>query len=68
MNIYIDIERVIGANGKACLYYPHVHWQLDDEDTVDKIRMDSIKDILQHVLEQNLCERTAKVKIRIGDN
>lgn len=30
MNIWLDIHRAIGSDGKAIMYCPEVHWNLDD--------------------------------------
>lgn len=41
MDIYIDIHRAIGADGKAIMYAPEVHWKIDDQDTItpDNMRL-----------------------------
>lgn len=60
MNIYIDIERMIGANGKACLYYPQVHWSIDEQDTISPATMDMIKEYLEKQL--NDCLKAVKIE------
>ena len=54
MNIWIDIQAVQNSRGQNELYFPTVHWTLDDHDTIPIQRMDELKDILQAVLSENL--------------
>lgn len=55
MNIYIDIDRLVDSCGKATLYYPRVHWNLDDEDSLNAQTMNKMKEEIQEVCEKWLC-------------
>ena len=54
MEINIDIERMIGANGKAKVYIPEVHYEIDDMDYVDMNEMNILKNKIQDVVEDGL--------------
>lgn len=57
MNIWIDIQAVQNARGNNEMYFPTVHWTLDDHDTIPIPRMDELKDKLQAVLSENLDQK-----------
>ena len=54
MKIYIDIDRLIGANGRAQSYTPEVHYEIDDMDYVDMNEMNILKNKIQDVVEDGI--------------
>lgn len=54
MKINIDIERMIGSNGKAKVYIPEVHYEIDDMDYVDMNEMNILKSKIQDVVEDGI--------------
>lgn len=54
MNIIINVDRMIGANGKAQVYIPEVHYEIDDRDYVDMDEMNILKNKLQDIVEEGL--------------
>lgn len=52
MEIYIDIHRAIGAEGKAIIYAPEIHWTIDEKDTITTEGMSIIQARLQHEIEE----------------
>lgn len=54
MNIIINIDRMIGANGRAQAYIPEVHYEIDDMDYVDMDEMNILKNKLQDIVEDGL--------------
>ena len=54
MNIIINIDRKIGANGIAQSYIPEVHYEIDDMDYVDMDEMNILKNKIQDVVEDGL--------------
>ena len=50
MNIIINVDRVIGANGRAQSYIPEVHYEIDDMDYVDMDEMNILKN--KHSIRQ----------------
>ena len=54
MKINIDIERIIGSNGKAKVYIPEVHYEIDDMDYVDMDEMNILKNKIQDAVEDGL--------------
>lgn len=54
MKINIDIERMIGSNGKAKVYIPEVHYEIDDMDYVDMNEMNILKNKIQDVVEDGI--------------
>ena len=54
MNIYVDIQHIIGSDGKASAYRPEVHWTLDDYDSVSPETMDAMRKELQTMVEKFL--------------
>lgn len=54
MNIIINVDRVIGANGRAQSYTPEVHYEIDDMDYVDMDQMNILKNKIQYVVEDGL--------------
>lgn len=54
MKIYIDIDRLIGSNGRAQSYIPEVHYEIDDMDYVDMDEMNILKNKIQDVVEDGI--------------
>ena len=54
MKINIEIERMIGSNGKAKVYIPEVHYEIDDMDYVDMNEMNILKNKIQDVVEDGI--------------
>lgn len=54
MKIYIDIDRLIGSNGRAKSYIPEVHYEIDDMDYVDMDEMNILKNKIQDVVEDGI--------------
>ena len=54
MKINIDIDRTIGANGRAQSYIPEVHYEIDDMDYVDLNEMNILKNKIQDVVEEGI--------------
>lgn len=54
MKILVDIDRIIGANGRAQSYIPEVHYEIDDMDYVDMDEMNILKNKIQDVVEDGL--------------
>lgn len=54
MKIYIDIDRMIGANGRAQAYIPEVHYEIDDMDYVDMTEMNILKNKIQDIVEEGI--------------
>lgn len=54
MNIWIDVTNMHGMDGKVIAYYPEVHWNIDEHDTISPNTMNEICDRLRHELEQGL--------------
>ena len=54
MKINIQIERMIGANGRAQSYIPEVHYEIDDMDYVDIDEMNILKNKIQDVVEDGI--------------
>ena len=54
MNIIINVDRMIGANGKAQVYIPEVHYEIDDMDYVDMDEMNILKNKIQDVVEEGI--------------
>ena len=54
MKINIEIDRTIGSNGKAKVYIPEVHYEIDDMDYVDMDEMNILKNKIQDVVEDGL--------------
>lgn len=54
MNIIINVDRVIGDNGRAQSYIPEVHYEIDDMDYVDMDEMNILKNKIQDVVEDGL--------------
>ena len=54
MNIVINIDRMIGANGRAQVYIPEVHYEIDDRDYVDLDEMNILKNKIQDVVEDGI--------------
>lgn len=52
MNFYIDIYRAIGPDGKARVYSPIVHWEIDDQDNIDCKVLDGLKNKIQKQLDE----------------
>ena len=54
MNIWIDTVQAHDGSGKVIAYYPEVHWNLDERDTISPNAMNEICDRLRNELEQGL--------------
>ena len=54
MNIIINVDRVIGSNGRAQSYITEVHYQIDDMDYVDMNEMNILKNKIQDVVEDGI--------------
>lgn len=54
MKIIINVDRKIGANGRAQSYIPEVHYEIDDMDYVDIDEMNILKNKIQDVVEDGL--------------
>lgn len=54
MKILVDIDRIIGANGRAQSYIPEVHYEIDDMDYVDMDEMNILKNKIQDVVEDGI--------------
>lgn len=54
MNIIINVDRIIGDNGRAQSYTPEVHYEIDDMDYVDMDEMNILKNKIQDVVEDGL--------------
>lgn len=54
MNIIINVDRVIGSNGRAQSYTPEVHYEIDDMDYVDMDQMNILKNKIQDVVEDGI--------------
>ena len=54
MKIIINVDRNIGANGRAQSYTPEVHYEIDDMDYVDMNEMNILKNKIQDVVEYGI--------------
>lgn len=54
MNIWIDMITAHGADGKVISYYPEVHWNIDEHDTISPNAMNEICERLHHELDMGL--------------
>ena len=54
MKIIINVNRTIGANGRAQSYTPEVHYEIDDMDYVDMDEMNILKNKIQDVVEDGI--------------
>ena len=54
MKIIINVDRTIGANGRAKSYTPEVHYEIDDMDYVDMNEMNILKNKIQDVVEDGI--------------
>lgn len=54
MNIIINVDRIIGSNGRAQSYIPEVHYEIDDMDYVDMDEMNILKNKIQDVVEDGI--------------
>ena len=54
MNIWCDLITAHGCDGKVIAYYPEVHWNIDEHDTISPNAMNEICDRLRNELEQGL--------------
>lgn len=54
MNIYIDMTTAHGSDGKVIAYYPEVHWNLDDQDSISPSAMNEIQKEVQKLLMEKL--------------
>lgn len=54
MNIWCDLITAYGSDGKAVAYYPEVHWNIDEHDTISPDAMNDICSRLRDELEQGL--------------
>lgn len=53
MQIYIDITRLT-CQGKAVAYDAEVHYEMDDQDTIDRRDMDELKRRIQYEVGRTL--------------
>lgn len=53
MNIYVDVKRAISC-GVACAYACEVHWEIDDEDNLDREKLNELKDEVQVLVNDKL--------------
>lgn len=60
MNIWCDFVTAHDSRGKAVAYYPEVHWNLDDRDTISPDLMNDICSRLKEELEIGL--KSARVE------
>ena len=54
MNIWIDMMTAHDSYGKVAAYWPEVHWNIDEHDTVSPDAMNEICERVQSELEQGL--------------
>ena len=54
MNIWCDLLTAHDSNGKVIAYYPEVHWNIDEHDTISPSAMNEICDRLRTELESGL--------------
>ena len=54
MSIWIDMITAHGSDGKVSSYYPEVHWNIDEHDTISPDAMNEICAKLRRELETGL--------------
>lgn len=54
MNIWVDTVQAHGSDGKVIAYYPEVHWNIDEHDTISPDAMNEICAKLRRELETGL--------------
>lgn len=51
MNIWIDTVQAHDITGKVMVYYPEVHWTLDEKDTVKPEALNELCEKLRREIE-----------------